>query len=325
MGIPADSAAQRELLSRCGMSHVQWTHVALQLSASGTRGAMGQHLLRSTHHSVDVIVAQLAEVGRPKAEEDGDGATVATLVLQIVHAVLGTHLSARDVRTGPADQLGGVEIVAAARVASRLAAVVRLAAFEADEVGVPIHSERLRILRKKARNLTVLADNTTPSCLLNNLLISNIYLCLYLRREVKHSHLPIAHLEEPGSGADDVLRRLQAFVVEAHHRLASHLRLQRRNGGHEVVEGRVRDLALADGTAGEGEGDARSGPARRQLSAHAVQMEDVAAARDLRGREGWECPVGCGRGRKREQRWRVLLRLKISMIQLRPFLPDDFR
>ena len=42
-------------------------------------------------------LAHVAEVRSSEAEEDGDGAAVATLVLQVVGAVLGTHLGLRDV------------------------------------------------------------------------------------------------------------------------------------------------------------------------------------------------------------------------------------
>ena len=37
-------------------------------------------------------MTRVAEMGRPEAEEDGHRAAIATLVLQIVRAVLGTHL-----------------------------------------------------------------------------------------------------------------------------------------------------------------------------------------------------------------------------------------
>ena len=37
-----------------------------------------------------------AEVGGAEAEEDGDGAAVAALVLQVICAVLGTHLGERS-------------------------------------------------------------------------------------------------------------------------------------------------------------------------------------------------------------------------------------
>ena len=41
-------------------------------------------------------MAGVAEVGGAEAEEDGDGAAVATLVLQVVGAVLGTHLERNE-------------------------------------------------------------------------------------------------------------------------------------------------------------------------------------------------------------------------------------
>lgn len=48
-------------------------------------------------HSLEVVMTSITEVGGAKTEEDGHRATVATLVLQEVCAVLGTHLKPKNV------------------------------------------------------------------------------------------------------------------------------------------------------------------------------------------------------------------------------------
>ena len=53
---------------------------------------------------LEVVVTGVAEVSRSEAEEDGDGAAVAALVLQVVSAVLGAHLSPGDIRTAATDK-----------------------------------------------------------------------------------------------------------------------------------------------------------------------------------------------------------------------------
>lgn len=93
---------------------------------TGRAGGQLQH--RDAGDPLEVVVTRVAEVGFAEAEEDGDTAAVAALVLQEVGAVLGTELGARHVAAAAAHQLGGVVVVAAAqgRVAACLAAVVRL-------------------------------------------------------------------------------------------------------------------------------------------------------------------------------------------------------
>lgn len=53
---------------------------------------MGQFLLGDAGHSLEVIVASVAEVGGAKAEENSHRAAVPTFILQEVCAVLGAHL-----------------------------------------------------------------------------------------------------------------------------------------------------------------------------------------------------------------------------------------
>ena len=110
-------------------------------------------------YTLKVIVASIAKVSCTKAEKDSHTATVATLVLQVVSAVLGTHLSLgmflinikyhhhtthlTDVAAASADQLLGVERVPTPglQVAPSLSSEVSLATLETDVVGVSVHGE----------------------------------------------------------------------------------------------------------------------------------------------------------------------------------------
>lgn len=53
---------------------------------------MGQFLLGDTGHSLEVIMAGVAEVGGAKAEENSHRAAVPTFILQEIGAMLGAHL-----------------------------------------------------------------------------------------------------------------------------------------------------------------------------------------------------------------------------------------
>lgn len=132
------------------MHHVQRTIVAGQLLGLRSGRTVRQLRPRYAGQPLEVIVARVAEVRRAEAEEHGDGAAVAALVLQKVGAVLGAHLGTGDVRAAAADQLLGVEFVAGLGVAARLAAVVGLVALEADVVGVPVHGVGGRRRRRGA-------------------------------------------------------------------------------------------------------------------------------------------------------------------------------
>ena len=57
-----------------------------------SHGALGQLRFGDVGDSLEVIMTRVTEMGRPEAEEDGHRAAIATLVLQVVRAVLGTHL-----------------------------------------------------------------------------------------------------------------------------------------------------------------------------------------------------------------------------------------
>ena len=92
MGVPTDATPKGKLLSRGGMFYVKRTLRALERNSLGSHWALGQLLLGNVGDSLEVIVTRITEVSCPETEEDGHGAAVATLVLQVVGAVLGTHL-----------------------------------------------------------------------------------------------------------------------------------------------------------------------------------------------------------------------------------------
>ena len=92
MGVPTDATAKGKFFSSGGMLHVKRTLRALERNSLGSHWALGQLLLGNVGDSLEVIVTRITEVSCPETEEDGHGAAVATLVLQVVRAVLGTHL-----------------------------------------------------------------------------------------------------------------------------------------------------------------------------------------------------------------------------------------
>ena len=111
MGVPADSTSEGKLLSSCRMLDVKRTLIALKRNSLEKKNtefvhifysliigylwsyrALGQLRFGDVGDSLEVVMTQVAEMGRPEAEEDGHRAAIATLVLQVVRAVLGTHL-----------------------------------------------------------------------------------------------------------------------------------------------------------------------------------------------------------------------------------------
>ena len=68
------------------------TLCALQWLGSRSYGTLGELRLGRAGDSLEIVVAGVAEVGRAEAEVDGHGAAIATLVLQEVCSVFGTHL-----------------------------------------------------------------------------------------------------------------------------------------------------------------------------------------------------------------------------------------
>ena len=65
---------------------------------SVTCGAGGQLALWNVGHALELVVTTVTEVDGAEAEEDGDWAAEATLVLEEVLAVLRTHLWREDRR-----------------------------------------------------------------------------------------------------------------------------------------------------------------------------------------------------------------------------------
>lgn len=68
------------------------TLCAFQWLGSWSDGTLGELRLGRAGDPLEIVVAGIAEVGRAEAEVDGHRAAVATLVLQEVCSVFGTHL-----------------------------------------------------------------------------------------------------------------------------------------------------------------------------------------------------------------------------------------
>ena len=81
LGVPTDPTAEGKLLPRRGVFHVQGALGPLQGFRTGSHGTLRQLRLGHAGEALEVIVAGVAKVGRPKAEVDGHRAAVATLVL----------------------------------------------------------------------------------------------------------------------------------------------------------------------------------------------------------------------------------------------------
>lgn len=77
----------------------------------------------------------------PKTEENRNGATVATFVLQEIGAMLGTHLGPCHIRTAATDKLLRIELFTNFRIATCLAAVISLLAFKAHVICITIHGQ----------------------------------------------------------------------------------------------------------------------------------------------------------------------------------------
>ncbi len=73
------------------------TFFAGKLNSLGADWALRQLRLGHVGDSLEVIVTRVAEVSGAEAEEDGDGAAVSALVLQIVCSVFRTHLGSGNV------------------------------------------------------------------------------------------------------------------------------------------------------------------------------------------------------------------------------------
>ena len=143
MRVSTDATAKGKFFARGGMLYVKGAFLAVQLNALWPHGALGQVRLGQVGHPLKVVVTRVAEVGRAEAEEDGHRAAVAALVLEIIGAVFGTHLSLRHVTAASANQLFSIVLVAAAGVgvAVGLASVVGFLTLEADVVGVALEGE----------------------------------------------------------------------------------------------------------------------------------------------------------------------------------------
>jgi len=105
VSVPANAAAEGKLFPSGRVADVQRALFACQLDGLRADGALRQFGLGHVGDPLEVVVAGVAEVSRAEAEEDGDGAAVAALVLEVVGAVLRAHLRAGHVGTAAADKL----------------------------------------------------------------------------------------------------------------------------------------------------------------------------------------------------------------------------
>ena len=76
MRVPANAAAQGELLPGGRVANVEGALLSRQLGGLRDDGALRQLRLGHVGDPLEVVVARVAEVSRPEAEEDGDGAAV---------------------------------------------------------------------------------------------------------------------------------------------------------------------------------------------------------------------------------------------------------
>ena len=104
MRIPANAASEGKLFSCRRVTHVQRALLPSKLDGLRADRTLRQFGLGHVRDPLEVVVAGVAEVSSAEAEEDGDGATVPTLVLQIVGPVLWAHLGARHIGAAAADE-----------------------------------------------------------------------------------------------------------------------------------------------------------------------------------------------------------------------------
>lgn len=103
--------------------------VTVAMVGTGRCGTLGQLVARDGEDALEVVVADATEVGGAEAEVDSHRAAVATLVLEVVGAVLVADLSAGDVGASPASEFVRVEtVLVQIHLAPNLATVIRLVA-----------------------------------------------------------------------------------------------------------------------------------------------------------------------------------------------------
>ena len=161
-------------------------------------------------------MAGVTEVSGAEAEEDGDGAAISALVLQVVSPVLGTHLGLADVTAASTHQLLRVVGVGGPglQVTPGLASEVSLAALETDVVGVSVHG--------KPCNESEVRSPVSPSV----------------------SRLTCGIIEPPGALAGHSLALGQPLVLQPHQGLLPHVLVQGDHRLQQTLQGRVGDLDL---------------------------------------------------------------------------------
>jgi len=148
VSVAADATSEGKLLPCGGVLHVQGALHTLQLGAPGPSRTVWQVGLGNVGDPLELFMTKVTEVSRAEAEEHSHRAAVATLVLQVVSAVLGAHLGLADVAAAPAHELLRVEGVSTPglEITPRLASEVSLATFEADIICVSVHGKTCRII-----------------------------------------------------------------------------------------------------------------------------------------------------------------------------------
>ena len=76
------------------MFDVKRTLASFERTRRRTDGTLGKISFIYARQSLKIVVTRRAEVRRSEAEENGDRAAVATFILEIIGAVLGTNLGA---------------------------------------------------------------------------------------------------------------------------------------------------------------------------------------------------------------------------------------
>ena len=122
---------------------MQGTLFAFQLNTLWPHWTLGQFVLGHIGHSLEVIVASVAEMRGAKAEKDGHRTAIPALVFQVICTVLRAHLSPRDIAAASAHQFFRVIVITLSSICIALGftSEVSLAAFETDVVGVPLQCE----------------------------------------------------------------------------------------------------------------------------------------------------------------------------------------
>lgn len=99
LGIAAHSTTECKLFTSGRVLYVQWTLCPLQWLGAWSNRTLGELCLWHACQALEVVMTRIAEMGGTKAKVDSYRATVAALVLQIIHTMLRTHLCGAKTKT----------------------------------------------------------------------------------------------------------------------------------------------------------------------------------------------------------------------------------